>query len=115
MKKTFVITGLMLAMLICGCSKTVQRYGSVIGVKEETLEKYKEMHANPWPEINAKIREANIRNYSIYLTQFPDGKYYLFSFFEYVGDDFDADMKKIGDDPKTKEWVDRATAPLPLQ
>ena len=91
-------------VLISGCAPKVQRYGSVIGVKEESLEKYKDLHANPWPEINAKLKEVNIQNYSIYLTQFPDGKHYLFSYFEYTGDDFAADMKKMSDDPKTKEW-----------
>jgi L-rhamnose mutarotase len=87
-----------------GCTQNVQRYGSVIGVKEEALAKYKKMHAEPWPEVNAQLKACNIRNYSIYLTQFPDGDHYLFSYFEYVGDDFEADMKKMADDPKTKEW-----------
>ena len=31
----------------------MQRFGQVIRVKEEYLEKYKRLHANPWPEINA--------------------------------------------------------------
>jgi L-rhamnose mutarotase len=87
-----------------GCSQNVQRFGSVIGVKEEALEKYKEMHAQPWPEVNAQLKQSNIQNYSIYLTQWPDGDYYLFSYFEYRGDDFDADMKKMADNPKIKEW-----------
>ena len=102
--KICTIVTLCLAGLTMGCSQNVQRFGSVIGVKEEALEKYKQMHAQPWPEINAKLRDVNIRNYSIYLTQWPDGDYYLFSYFEYTGDDFDADMKKMADDPKTKEW-----------
>jgi len=104
MKRKNLFASLVFVMILTGCAQKVQRFGSVIGVKEESLEKYKELHANPWPEINAKLKDVNIRNYSIYLTQFPDGKYYLFSYFEYVGDDFDADMKKMGDDPKTKEW-----------
>ena len=82
----------------------MKRCGWVIGVKEEKVDEYKKLHAAVWPEINAKLKEVNIQSYSIYLTQFPDGNYYLFSYFEYIGDDFDADMKKMGDDPKTKEW-----------
>ncbi len=98
-----LLTGVVLAM---GCSSTppVQRYASVIGVKAEVLDKYKALHANPWPEINAKLKHVNIQNYSIYLTQFPDGNHYLFGYFEYTGKDFDADMKRMADDPKTKEW-----------
>jgi len=93
-----------LAGLVMGCARNVQRYGSVIGVKQETLDEYKKMHAEPWPEINAQLKDSNIQNYSIYLTEFPDGNHYLFSYFEYVGDDFEADMKKMAEDPKTKEW-----------
>ena len=45
------------------------------------------------------IRECNIRNYSIF---YRDG--YLFSYLEYVGDDFEADMAKMAADPVTQEW-----------
>ncbi|KPL16711.1 MAG: L-rhamnose 1-epimerase [Bacteroides sp. SM1_62] len=75
------------------------RYGWVIKVKPEKLEEYKHLHANPWPEINSMIKVCNISNYSIY---YRDG--YLFSYFEYSGADFDADMKKMAADPKTQEW-----------
>ncbi len=104
MKKLFFFASLVFMVLISGCAQKVQRYGSVIGVKEESLEKYKDLHANPWPAVNKQIKNSNIRNYSIYLTQFPDGKYYLFSYFEYVGDDFDADMAKMAEDPTTQKW-----------
>ncbi|MHC4501856.1 MAG: L-rhamnose mutarotase, partial [Planctomycetota bacterium] len=50
------------------------------------------------------IRECNIRNYSIYLHRMDDGKHYLFSYFEYIGDDFDADMKKMAADETTQKW-----------
>jgi L-rhamnose mutarotase len=98
-----LLAGVVLAMG-CSSSPPVQRYASVIGVKAETLDEYKALHANPWPEINAKLKQVNIQNYSIYLTQFPDGNHYLFGYFEYTGTDFDADMKQMADDPKTKEW-----------
>ncbi len=104
MKKVFLFTSLIFAILISGCAQKVQRYGSVIGVKEESLAKYKDLHANPWPAVNKQIKNSNIRNYSIYLTQFPDGKYYLFSYFEYTGNNFDADMAKMGEDPMTRKW-----------
>jgi L-rhamnose mutarotase len=85
-------------------TKTVQRYGSVIGLKPEKAEEYIKLHADTWPEVLKQIEGANIRNYSIYMGELNDGNLYLFSYFEYIGDDFDADMKKIGDDPKTQEW-----------
>ena len=82
----------------------VQRYGMVIGVKPEKLEYYKQLHANPWPSVNRAIKAAHIRNYSIYLIQFDDGRWYLFSYFEYTGDDFEADMKKMAADSETQRW-----------
>lgn len=76
-----------------------QRYGMVIKVKPEKLAAYKALHANAWPEVLAMITACKIGNYSIYLKD-----NYLFSYFEYVGDDFAADMAKMAADPKTQEW-----------
>jgi L-rhamnose mutarotase len=73
----------------------------VLKVKPEKLEEYKRLHADVWPEVLDMIRECNIRNYSIF---HRDG--YLFSYFEYVGEDFEADMEKMAADPKTQEWWD---------
>lgn len=77
----------------------MQRYGSVIKLKAEKLEEYKRLHADVWPEVLKKIRECNIRNYSIY---YKDGL--LFSYFEYHGDDFAADMRRMAADPQTQAW-----------
>ncbi len=79
--------------------KQIKRYGSVIKVKSEMLEQYKALHANPWPGVLKQITQSNIRNYSIYL---KDG--YLFSYFEYTGDDFASDMLKMAKDSLTREW-----------
>lgn len=68
-------------------------------MKPDKLEEYKRHHARVWPEVLRMIAECNIRNYSIY---HKDG--FLFSYFEYVGEDFKADMAKMGADPKTREW-----------
>ena len=77
----------------------MQRYGSVIKLKPDKVDAYKELHANVWPEVLSMIRACNIRNYSIYI---KDG--YLFSYFEYHGDDFDTDMQKMAADPNTQAW-----------
>ena len=94
------------AVMLSGCCgpQSVQRFGSVIGLKAEKLAEYKELHANTWPEILKSIEEANIHNYSIYLTQFDDGNHYLFSYFEYTGSDLESDFKALADGPRTKEW-----------
>ena len=84
----------------------MKRYGSVIGVKEEKLDEYKKLHAAVWPEVLSMIKQCNIENYSIYLRKFPDGNHYLFSYFEYTGDDLDADMAKMAADETTQKWWD---------
>ncbi len=106
-KLTAAILTAALASLSAGCAQPkVIRCGSVIGLKEEQMEKYKKLHAAVWPEVLKKVRECNIRNYSIYLRKLPDGKHYLFSYFEYVGGDFKADMAKMAADPTTQKWWD---------
>lgn len=82
----------------------MKRYGSVIGVRKEKLAEYKTLHAAVWPGVLKMIKQCNIRNYSIYLRKLPDGKYYLFSYFEYTGRDFKADMAKMAADPETQRW-----------
>ena len=81
-----------------------QRYGSVIEVKPEKLEEYKRLHAAVWPGVLKMIKACNLRNYSIYLRKLPDGRHYLFSYFEYAGGDFVADMAKMAADPETQRW-----------
>jgi L-rhamnose mutarotase len=77
----------------------MKRYGSLIGLRPEALDEYKKYHAAVWPEVLAMIQKCNIRNYSIFL---KDGL--LFSYFEYNGTDYPADMAKMAADPKTQEW-----------
>ena len=79
----------------------MKRFGQVIRVKPETFDEYVRYHGDVWPEILKMIYDCNIRNYSIF---HKDG--FLFAYFEYVGDDFEADMAKMAADPKTLEWWD---------
>ncbi len=96
----------------------VERYGMVIGVRAEKIAEYKRLHAAAWPGVLKKIRECNIRNYSIYLREIEPGQFYLFSYFEYTGGDFAADMKKMAADPTTQAWwkeTDPCQVPIPLK
>jgi L-rhamnose mutarotase len=77
----------------------VKRYGMVIKVKPEELDEYRAYHADVWPDVLDMISRCNIRNYSIY---HKDG--WLFSYFEYHGEDFQADMEKMAADKRTQEW-----------
>lgn len=82
----------------------MKRYGMMIGLRPEKVQEYKQLHAAVWPDVLKMIEKCNIRNYSIYLRQLDDGKPYLFSYFEYIGDDFAADMAKMAADQTTQRW-----------
>jgi len=77
----------------------VKRYGQVIGLRPVNKEEYIRHHSKVWPEVLKMIHDCNIRNYSIFLKDDT-----LFAYFEYVGDNYEADMAKMAADPKTQEW-----------
>lgn len=77
----------------------MRRFGQILKLRPEFQDEYVRHHAAVWPGVLARIRRSNIRNYSIYLR---DG--ILFAYFEYVGDDFEADMRAMAADPETQRW-----------
>ena len=77
----------------------MRRYASVIGIRKVDWAGYERYHAAVWPEVLKMIYDCNIRNYSIY--RYGE---LLFSYFEYIGADFEADMERMANDPKTVEW-----------
>lgn len=79
----------------------MQRYGSLLGLSDAGKAEYKRLHAAVWPVVLAKITECGIRNYSIFLKE-PENL--LFSYFEYIGSDFAADMARMAADPETQRW-----------
>ena len=103
---------------MAGCvpaQKPLKRYAWITGLKPEKVAYYRELHAKPWAGVTKMIRQSHIQNYSIYLKEI-DGKPYLFSYLEYTGDNFDADMKKMAADPEMQRWwkeTDPCQEPLP--
>ncbi|RYH04275.1 L-rhamnose mutarotase [Salipiger sp. IMCC34102] len=90
-----------------------RRMGMVIGLRPERVAEYRDLHAAPWPEMNAALSAANIRNYTIFLRE-PENL--LFGVWDYVGDDYAADMKRLGDSEITRKWLaltDPCQIPLP--
>ena len=77
----------------------MRRFGQIIRVRPDRIEEYERLHADPWPGVLAQIHRSNIRNYTI----FRDGTD-LFAYFEYVGDDFEADMAAMAADQETQRW-----------
>jgi L-rhamnose mutarotase len=98
---------------VANAEKKPQRYGAVIGVKRETLQRYIDLHKATWPTVLKRINSSNIRNYSICLGELDDGNLYLFAYYEYTGNDHQADMQKMAADPETQRWW-KETDPLQI-
>ena len=82
----------------------------MVGLKPEFRETYLELHREVWPQVEASLKEAGIDNYSI----FVHGTL-LVSYLEYAGNNFEADMLRLANDPITVEWnslTDRCQIPL---
>jgi len=79
--------------------RTARRVASVIGLRPEKEVEYRQLHEAAWPGVLDALRAAHVTNYSIFLR---DGL--LFSYFEYTGYDYDADMASIAADPTTRRW-----------
>jgi L-rhamnose mutarotase len=86
------------------------RIGRLVGLKSQEEERYIIIHKQVWPGVLDRIYKSNIRNYSIFLLD-----NILFSYNEYVGQDYAADMD-AGADEITREWwklTDPMQNPLP--
>ena len=66
----------------------------VVGIKPDKLEEYKRLHADSNAGVRDLLNKYHMHNFSIYLQQI-EGKWYEFGYYEYTGDDFDADMAKL--------------------
>ncbi len=77
----------------------MERYGQIINISTEQCKKYKTFHDDVWPEVLATIKKCNIQNYSIFHKNDV-----MFTYFEYTGGDFEADMLKMSKDAKIQEW-----------
>lgn len=89
----------------------MKRVAQVIKVRPERIAEYEQVHAAVWPGVLERLRQQHVTNYSIY--RHGD---LLFSYFEYVGDDYEADMAAIAADPETQRWwqvTDPMQEPVP--
>ncbi|HVM85579.1 MAG TPA: L-rhamnose mutarotase [Candidatus Binatia bacterium] len=79
----------------------MQRYGMMVGLDPTQAAEYRRLHAAVWPDVLKMIAACHIKNYSIFLRE-PENL--MFSYFEYHGSDFAADMKRMAADPVTRDW-----------
>src|SRR6476646_6641433 len=79
----------------------MQRMAHVVEIRPEWIEEYERIHVDVWTEVVAALTAANITNYSIF--RYDN---LLFSYWEYLGDDYEDDLATIAADPVSKKWND---------
>jgi len=89
-----------------GWHKEVKRVGMVIKIKPGRLDEYLSLHADAVTGVRDLLQKYNMRNFSIFLAQLEGGNYYEFGYWEYWGDDFEADMINLNAEPRNQEWLE---------
>lgn len=115
---TSLVLSLALAALTSGCaSSPPKRVGMVIGIRADQIQHYKQLHADSNPGVRDLLGKYHMRDFSIFLQNIGD-QWYEFGYYEYTGKDYDADMAKLGVEPRNIEWLkmcDPLQLPLPGQ
>ena len=104
-KSVLVILMLMVGLLAVGCGQQkVKRIGMVVGLRPEKMAEYKEVHADSHPGVRDLLSKYHMENFSIFLHQI-EGKWYEFGYYEYTGDDYEADMAAMNAEPRIVKWL----------
>jgi L-rhamnose mutarotase len=77
----------------------MKRIAQIARLIPERREEYLTLHREVWPGVEAALRAAHISNYSIFIHGDT-----LFAYYEYHGDDWDADLASIMADPESQRW-----------
>lgn len=80
----------------------MKRVAQVIGLRQDRIAEYRELHRNVPRPVLDRLRACHIANYSIHLLGHT-----LFAYFEYHGEDLEADLAALADDPATRAWWTR--------
>ncbi len=78
----------------------VMKIGSAVGIRPVHIDRYCELHANPWPEVVEENRNTGRSNYSIFLLR---QRNLLFSYYELTGTDRPAGPERAAS-PAMQEW-----------
>lgn len=85
-----------------------RRFGMIARLRPEKRQEYLDLHAAVWPQVEAAITASGIRNFTIFVTGDV-----IVGYFEYIGDDYEADQAMMAADEATQRWWTR-TGPCQL-
>jgi len=77
----------------------MRRFLTITKLKPDKVGRYIELHDQIGPSVVKAAHDYNLRNYSIHRVGL-----YLFSYFEYVGDDYESDMLAKNALPVAQKW-----------
>lgn len=81
------------------CMGKIVYFGQIGKLKNDKIAEYEYLHKNCWPNIRQLIKDCNVRNYSIFRYDNM-----VFTYFEYTGEDYEADMARMAADEENKRW-----------
>jgi len=108
---------LLLSLALVGClsdhtntdlptnHKDVKRVGMVVKLKPDQIGEYNRIHSDEEPGVRHLLEKYGMRNFSIFLVQLADSNWYEFAYYEYWGDDFEADMEALAEEPENLAWL----------
>jgi L-rhamnose mutarotase len=113
-----LLAGAALSVGIYGLSQQAQpkRIGMIIGIKPDRIAAYEALHAASNQGVRDLLDKYHMHNFSIYIHKMDDSHYYLFAYYEYTGNDYQADMATLAREPRNMEWLSQTDAmqiPLP--
>jgi L-rhamnose mutarotase len=88
----------------------------VIGVHPDRISAYEALHAASNAGVRDLLTKYHMHNFSIFIHQLENDRYYLFGYYEYTGSDYKADMEKLAAEPRNQQWLsttDPMQIPLP--
>lgn len=77
----------------------MRRFIQYSELKPEKVNDYVRLHASPWPELLDLLTRCNIHNYSISIRGNT-----LYTYYEYTGNDYEADMAQMEADSVMQRW-----------
>ena len=88
-----------------GQAQSVKRVGMVVKLKPECVADYRRLHADSNPGVRDLLGKYHLANFNIFLQQIGDD-FFEFGYYEYTGDDFQADMAALAQEPRNQAWLE---------
>jgi L-rhamnose mutarotase len=87
----------------------LKRIGRVVEIDPESVDTYRTILADENPQVRDLLKKHQLRNFSMFLSQQGD-RWFVFSYCEYAGRDYETDMAALASDAEYQEWIETCQA-----